>query len=73
MNDIDEVNMLLWMNRFLNALKMNLPKEDYEELVSLINKAHKNMLNKHWGISNAQVVDALSNGLNKNLKGESEE
>ena len=59
---------LLWAGKFLTLLKMNLAEDDFGTLIFLIRKAQKNMLNKRYDVSNAQVVDALSNGLNKNLK-----
>lgn len=51
---MNKIDILFWVNWFLILLKMNLSKEDYEALTSLINKAHKNMLEKHYDISNAR-------------------
>lgn len=59
---------LLWAGKFLTLLKMNLSEDDFGTLIYLIRKAQKNMLKKRWSASSAQIVDELSNGLNKNLK-----
>lgn len=77
MDETKETNMLLWKNRFLTLLKMNLSEDDFGTLTYLIEKAQKNMLNKRYGVYPAihedlQELIKLYNGLNKNLKGESE-